>query len=168
MTRGRAVFSSLLLLLLLPLHSRQQDLSPITAMGMRLAALLEKQPGPNFVVSPVSAAAVFSMLAMGAKGGTLAELEQLIGEPAANSSQRYSQIIRELGEVAAANQVELRMANLLALAKGFTPKADYRSLLENLFQTRVEVMDFRGNPAGSVARINSFVSRLTGRVFMKS
>ena len=116
----------------------------------------------------MSAAAVFSMLAMGAKGGTLAELEQLIGEPAANSSRRYSRIIRELASVAAANRVELRMANLLALAKGFTPKADYRSLLENLFQTRVEEMDFRGNPAGSVARINSLVSRLTGRVFKKS
>jgi serpin B len=165
MTHRQAVFSSLLLLLLLlPLPSRQQDLSPITALGLRLAALLEKQPGPNFVISPVSAAAVFSMLAMGAKGGTLAELEQLIGEPAANSIQRYSQIIREVAAVAAAGRVELRMANLLALAKGFTPKADYRSLLENLFQTRVEVMDFEGNPAGSVARINSFVSRLTGRM----
>jgi hypothetical protein len=34
--------------------------------------------------------------------------------------------------------------------------------LETLFQTRVEVMDFGGNPAGSVERINSFINRNTG------
>jgi serine protease inhibitor len=97
------------------------------------------------------------------RGRTLFELEQLMGEPAANSSRRYSRLAAALATtLPAAGQLELRMANMAALAPGFTPRPEYRRLLETLFQTRVEVMDFGGNPAGSVERINSFINRNTG------
>jgi hypothetical protein len=96
------------------------------------------------------------------RGRTLFELEQLMGEPAANSSRRYSRLAANLATLPAAGPLELRMANLAALATGFTPRPEYRRLLETLFQTRVEVMDFAGNPVGSVERINSFIDRNTG------
>ncbi len=96
------------------------------------------------------------------RGRTLLELEQLMGEPAANTSRRYSRLAAALATLPAAGPLELRMANLAALAAGFTPRPEYRRLLETLFQTRVEVMDFGGNPADSVERINSFINRNTG------
>jgi serine protease inhibitor len=97
------------------------------------------------------------------RGRTLLELEQLMGEPATNTSRRYSRLAAALATtLPAAGPLELRMANLAALAQGFTPRPEYRRLLETLFQTRVEVMDFGGNPADSVERINSFISRNTG------
>jgi len=113
-------------------------------------------------MSPVSVAAVLSMLALGAKGTTRTELEQLIGEPEANSGRRYNHLSAELAAVADAGHLNLHISNLLSLAAGFTPRPKYRRLLESLYETRVELMEFAKDPAGSVGRINRFVSRHTG------
>jgi serpin B len=165
-------------LLLLLVAGTSSQLTPATTFGLRLAATLGQrtatteggQLGPNLVFSPVSAHAALCMLALGARGGSLAELEQLLGLPAANSSQLHRQLMAELAGAAAAEEAvsssasrpELRMANLLALATGFTPNPKFRQLLETYFRTKVEHLNFAGQPAKSIQHINKYVSQATG------
>ena len=159
----------LVLLLLLQLTSNQVaaevlSSSPITRLGLRLADQLTAANRSTFVISPYSAHSALNQLALGARGPTLDQLEQLIGLSAINGSRLHRDLVAELSAVAeaAAGRLELRTANMMAIAKGFTPRPAYRQLLESRFLARVEEMDFARQPAASVQRINSFVSRLTG------
>jgi serpin B len=165
----RGSFLLLLVVVVVMSQSQEQEAStpssPVTTLGLRLAAELEQRTvanggrRPNFVISPLSAHAALSMLAQGAQAATLAELEQMIGLPAGNSSRLHRQLSTELTRTA--GSLELGIANLLALATGFTPNPTYRQLLETNFQTRVEQLDFARRPAQSVQQINRFVSEAT-------
>ena len=141
------------------------QLSTITRLGLRLAdQLITATNRSNFVVSPYSVHSALSQLALGARGPTLTQLEQLIGLSAINSSRLHKDIVAELrtAEEAVIDRLHLRMANLMAIAKGFTPRPAYRQLLESKFLARIEEMDFAGQRAASVKRINSLLNRLTG------
>ena len=133
----------------------------------RLLQQIESNTTTNFVLSPHSIHSVFSQLLQGSGGRTKQELESLLGVTASDSLVEQYRILGQglSGE-------GFKQANLLAVANSFKPKREYRTSLNNGFQSDIREFDFGSNspellkhvyqpdtcPAGQVQSIlrNSF------------
>jgi serine protease inhibitor len=142
----------------------------VTRLGLQLAAQLEKTAAgaasggrlENFVLSPYSAHSALSQLALGARGVTAAQLEQLLGLPAVDSSFLHANFTA--GGLSPGGR-QLRIANLMALSQGFEPRPSYTAQLRTRFQSEVQQFDFAGNLTASVREMNRYVRRATeGRI----
>jgi serine protease inhibitor len=159
--------------LLCPTATRGDRLGPaVTRLGLQLAAQLEKTAAgaasagrlENFVLSPYSAHAALSQLALGARGVTAAQLEQLLGLPAVDSSHLHANFTAGLLRSAGGGR-QLHIANLMALSRGFEPRPSYTAQLRTRFQAEVQQFDFAGNLTASVREMNRYVRRATeGRI----
>jgi serine protease inhibitor len=157
--------------LLCPTASGDRLGPAVTRLGLQLAAQLEKTAAgaasvgrlENFVLSPYSAHAALSQLALGARGVTAAQLEQLLGRPAVDSSHLHANFTA--GLLRSGGRRQLRIANLMALSQGFEPRPSYTAQLCTRFQAEVQQFDFAGNLTASVREMNRYVRRATeGRI----
>merc|ERR1712226_1512719 len=98
----------------------------------RLLQQIESNTTTNFVLSPHSIHSIFSQLLQGSGGRTKAELENLLGVAASDSLVEQYKILGEglTGE-------GFKQANLLAVADSFKPKREYRTSLNNGFQSDI-------------------------------
>merc|ERR1712032_902781 len=98
----------------------------------RLLQQIESNTTTNFVLSPHSIHSVFSQLLQGSGGRTKAELENLLGVTASDSLVEQYRILGQglSGE-------GFKQANLLAVANSFKPKREYRTSLNNGFQSDI-------------------------------
>merc|ERR1712110_1211117 len=114
----------------------------------RLLQQIESNTTTNFVLSPHSIHSVFSQLLQGSGGRTKAELENLLGVTASDSLVEQYRILGEglSGE-------GFKQANLLAVADSFKPKREYRTSLNNGFQSDIREFDFGSNSQGSVQEV---------------
>merc|ERR1712130_590041 len=103
----------------------------------RLLQQIESNTTTNFVLSPHSIHSVFSQLLQGSGGQTKAELENLLGVTASDSLVEQYRILGQglSGE-------GFKQANLLAVANSFKPKREYRTSLNNGFQSDIREFDF--------------------------
>merc|ERR1711971_489456 len=122
----------------------------------RLLQQIESNTTTNFVLSPHSIHSVFSQLLQGSGGQTKAELENLLGVTASDSLVEQYKI---LGEGLAGEG--FKQANLLAVADSFKPKREYRTSLNNGFQS--DIREFNSNSLGSVQEINRYVEDVTNQ-----
>jgi len=124
----------------------------------RLLQQIESNTTTNFVLSPHSIHSVFSQLLQGSGGRTKAELESLLGVTASDSLVEQYRILGEglSGE-------GFKQANLLAVANSFKPKREYRTSLNNGFQSDIREFDFGSNSLGSVQEINRYVEDVTNQ-----
>merc|ERR1712045_942551 len=122
----------------------------------RLLQQIESNTTTNFVLSPHSIHSIFSQLLQGSGGRTKAELENLLGVAASDSLVEQYKI---LGEGLAGEG--FKQANLLAVADNFKPKREYRTSLNNGFQSDIREFDFGSNSLGSVQEINRYVEEVT-------
>merc|ERR1712117_517186 len=124
----------------------------------RLLQQIESNTTTNFVLSPHSIHSVFSQLLQGSGGRTKAELEGLLGVTASDSLVEQYRILGEglSGE-------GFKQANLLAVANSFKPKREYRTSLNNGFQSDIREFDFGSNSLGSVQEINRYVEDVTNQ-----
>jgi serpin B len=124
----------------------------------RLLQQIESNTTTNFVLSPHSIHSVFSQLLQGSGGQTKAELENLLGVTASDSLVEQYRILGEglSGE-------GFKQANLLAVADTFKPKREYRTSLNNGFQSDIREFDFGSNSLGSVQEINRYVEDVTNQ-----
>merc|ERR1712088_1003895 len=124
----------------------------------RLLQQIESNTTTNFVLSPHSIHSVFSQLLQGSGGRTKAELENLLGVTASDSLVEQYRILGEglSGE-------GFKQANLLAVADSFKPKREYRTSLNNGFQSDIREFDFGSNSQGSVQEINRYVEDVTNQ-----
>merc|ERR1711936_1419415 len=122
----------------------------------RLLQQIESNTTTNFVLSPHSIHSVFSQLLQGSGGQTKAELENLLGVTASDSLVEQYRILGQglSGE-------GFKQANLLAVANSFKPKREYRTSLNNGFQSDIREFDFASNSLGSVQEINRYVEEVT-------
>merc|ERR1712130_745538 len=122
----------------------------------RLLKQIESNTTTNFVLSPHSIHPVFSQLLQGSGGETKAELENLLGVTASDSLVEQYRILGQglSGEGS-------KQANLLAVANSFKPKREYRTSLNNGFQSDIREFDFGSNSLGSVEEINRYVEEAT-------
>merc|ERR1712141_724375 len=121
----------------------------------RLLQQIESNTTTNFVLSPHS---IFSQLLQGSGGRTKAELENLLGVAASDSLVEQYKILGEglTGE-------GFKQANLLAVADSFKPKREYRTSLNNGFQSDIREFNFNSNSLGSVQEINRYVEDVTNQ-----
>merc|ERR1712168_257054 len=114
----------------------------------RLLQQIESNTTTNFVLSPHSIHSVFSQLLQGSGGRTKQELESLLGVTASDSLVEQYRILGQglSGE-------GFKQANLLAVANSFKPKREYRTSLNNGFQSDIREFDFGSNSLGSVQEI---------------
>merc|ERR1712110_272961 len=124
----------------------------------RLLQQIESNTTTNFILSPHSIHSVFSQLLQGSGGRTKAELESLLGVTASDSLVEQYRILGEglSGE-------GFKQANLLAVADSFKPKREYRTSLNNGFQSDIREFDFGSNSLGSVQEINRYVEDVTNQ-----
>merc|ERR1712203_826671 len=124
----------------------------------RLLQQIESNTTTNFVLSPHSIHSVFSQLLQGSGGRTKEELESLLGVTASDSLVEQYRILGEglSGE-------GFKQANLLAVANSFKPKREYRTSLNNGFQSDIREFDFGSNSLGSVQEINQYVEDVTNQ-----
>merc|ERR1712223_974160 len=121
----------------------------------RLLQQIESNTTTNFVLSPHS---ILSQLLQGSGGRTKAELENLLGVTASDSLVEQYRILGEglVGE-------GFKQANLLAVADSFKPKREYRTSLNNGFQSDIREFNFNSNSLGSVQEINRYVEDVTNQ-----
>merc|ERR1711997_1031141 len=124
----------------------------------RLLQQIESNTTTNFVLSPHSIHSVFSQLLQGSGGRTKAELENLLGVTASDSLVEQYRILGQglSGE-------GFKQANLLAVANSFKPKIEFRTNLNNGFQSDIREFDFGSNSLGSVQEINQYVEEVTNQ-----
>ena len=114
----------------------------------RLLQQIESNTTTNFVLSPHSIHSVFSQLLQGSGGRTKQELESLLGVTASDSLVEQYRILGQglSGE-------GFKQANLLAVANSFKPKREYRTSLNNGFQSDIREFDFGSNSRESVQEV---------------
>jgi len=123
-----------------------------------LLSELESSSSSNFVVSPHSLHSTFSQVLSGAGGRTQSQLESVLGVRAGDSLvEQYRTLSHQLSRgVATVNE-----ANLLAVATGFKPKAQYNNDLLRGFKSEIREFDFGTDRENSVREINNFVAEKT-------
>merc|ERR1711963_699798 len=119
---------------------------------------IESNTTTNFVLSPHSIHSVFSQLLQGSGGRTKEELESLLGVRASDSLVEQYRI---LGQGLAGEG--FKQANLLAVASSFKPKIEFRTNLNNGFQSDIREFDFGSNSLASVQEINQYVEDVTNQ-----
>merc|ERR1712241_1627375 len=124
----------------------------------RLLQQIESNTTTNFVLSPHSIHSVFSQLLQGSGGRTKEELESLLGVRASDSLVEQYRI---LGQGLA--REGFKQANLLAVASSFKPKIEFRTNLNNGFQSDIREFDFGSNSLASVQEINQYVEEVTNQ-----
>jgi serpin B len=131
----------------------------ITDFALQLSSNLEflsDSAGKNFVWSPYSAHSAFSQVLLGAEGRTGSEMADVLGIKIEDTAE-YEQL---RSSVKSGNST-LKIANLLALAKGFKPKQEYRQNLLKRFGSQIFELDFNTKPKASLDQINNFVATNT-------
>jgi len=131
----------------------------ITDIALQLSSSIEANSdknGDNFVWSPYSVHSAFSQVLLGAEADTLSELELVLGV-----GKKDTEGYNSLRSSIRSGSSTLKVANLLALAKGFKPKTSYTNQLQTKFGSELRELDFAANPLSSVNELNSFVSNST-------
>ncbi len=165
--RGGRLVSSFALagvsLLALAAPSSGAPLSPAAATGAFGLDLLREQPPGNAVLSPDSVAAALAMTGTGAAGRTAAQIAMTLhlAKPAAFA--RMGNLQRSIAAEVAAGQGRtkaptLEIANGLFLQQGFAVEPTFVSGLQQHFGAAPEIADFFGDPPGSLATVNGWVS----------
>jgi serine protease inhibitor len=114
--------------------------------------------GENVVISPLSVAIALSMLSNGADGDGLAELERALY---VNGSEddRNAELATLLKELAAGEDVDVRIAQSLWTMEGFPFRPEYIERVRDTFQAALEEVDL-GSQA-SADQIDAWVAENT-------
>ena len=121
-------------------------------------------PDGNFVDFGFSLAAVLSMLELGARGDTEAQIASArlsAGVTAEEEAAAQKQLDEALLDTASANGISLDNANAIWLQSGLPVNAAFLHTLVNDFSAPSSQVDFDGNPQGAADLINHWVSDAT-------
>jgi len=149
---------------------RHAAFTPAAATGAFGLDLISAQPPGNTVLSPDSVAAALAMAGTGAGGRTAAQIAQTLDLKGPTAFAAVGNLQRAItnAQVSAgeghAKAPTLALANGLFLQQGFPLKPAFVGGLQQHFGAAPDALDFAGNPAGSTAAINSWVSEHTGGV----
>jgi serpin B len=129
-----------------------------TRFALELYGQLRGRQG-NLFISPFSISTALAMTSAGAKGNTLAEMQQTLHLP--GQDQLHPALGRLLQQARQEGRVELLTASALWGQKGhpFLPELVQR--LKKSYQAGLNQVDFATNPEASRKSINGWVARTT-------
>ena len=122
----------------------------------RLTDLLAEQSEDNVLVSGLSVKTALAMLAQGATGETLKELEELLGMDQEVLRTEAQELLQQYN---ALEEVTLSMADGLWTNQDLVVKEEYVKLLEEYFEATAREMDFTERE--SADEINQWISEKT-------
>jgi len=148
----------LLLITNVPYILSQSLSAGITNLAMELSSRIENSGEKNFVLSPYSAHSAFSQVLLGSQSNTKSQLESVLGIGAESTSE-YARLKNSLRSGGAT----VKVANLMALAKGFKPRSKYTQDIRSRFGSELKELEFADitQRANSVKQVNDFVSSAT-------
>lgn len=128
-----------------------------TAFKM-LSYFNENSESDNFMVSPLSAQFALGMLANGAEGNTLAELENALGVGALDELNTLnSKLLAELPK--ADKETTVEMANSMWLNTGFNVYPEYSKCLADFYRAESRTLELASTEA--MKEINRWTSKKT-------
>lgn len=141
-----------------------------TAFALKLFPLLDSNPDNNTFFSPYSITQAFAMLAPGARGTTLSQIEQALSFPL--TQDRLNPAFNKLDLLLAAKATgtvltdgretpQLKMANAVWGQQGFTFLTTYLDALALNFGAGLHLADFANATEASRQTINSWVEDQT-------
>ena len=122
----------------------------------QLTDLLAEQSEDNVLVSGLSVKTALAMLAQGATGETLKELEELLGMDQEALRAEAQELLQQYN---ALEEVTLSMADGLWTNQDLVVKEEYVKLLEEYFEATAREMDF--TESESADEINQWISEKT-------
>lgn len=150
-------------------HPQKRELPPVRlapapATGAFGLDLLREGPVGNTVLSPDSVAAALAMAGAGATGRTASQIARTLhlkGPGAFGAVGNLQRIIAREQASAGEGETEpptLSLANGLFVQQGFPLRPGYIAGLDRHFSATPESVDFKGNPAKAVERVNGWAS----------
>lgn len=129
--------------------------------GSRLYSKLRGRDG-NLFFSPASISWALGMTHAGAREATARQMARLLGLrlPAARLHQAHQRLLAALRSKGKSG-VELAVANALWGQRGHPFLPGYRELIKASYGGQLEQVDFKKDPVGARATINSWVSKKT-------
>ncbi len=118
----------------------------------------------NTLISPSSLSTALSMLELGAKGDTQAQIAQALGSEGLTAQQQaagWSALSSELALAGAADGISIESANSLWLQQGLAMDPSFMSSLSRYFASGVWQVDFAANPTGAIIALNHWVAQET-------
>lgn len=144
-----------------------EDMRALASGQLELAAdLLAGIPG-NAALSPVSINVAFSMLSAGARGQTLAELEEglrLLPQDQLHLAHNALELAlrdRDVPPGEGHDGVTLQQANQVFAALDFRAEDAFLDVLGQRYDAGVRLLDFQGAPEDARKAINQWVSNIT-------
>ena len=135
------------------------------ALTVDLLQQLElSHPGANFVDSAFSLATALSMLELGARGDTEAQITGVLhsaGVTPAQQAGAWKQLDQNLLDSAKADGISLDNASAIWLQSGLPVNASFLDTLANDFSAPSSQVDLRGDPQSASDLINHWVSDAT-------
>src|ERR1700722_10925042 len=119
-------------------------------------------PSTNLVASPYSLAEALLMLELGAKGTTASQIGSALGMAGMSPTLQagaWASLSADLQKGAGADYVALQDADSLWTQPSLSLVPSYLASLKQTFDAGIWKTDFSGQPAGSVAAINQWVSQ---------
>ncbi|XP_066993462.2 uncharacterized protein [Anabrus simplex] len=156
----------------------EQASEALFAVALRLKSLLDFSiNGGNFLVSPLSVAAVLGQLLLGAKGESRRKLSEILSTakkdgagasiPDVEYHQQFKTLLSMLETSASGNgsnhfeNYELHIASAFFIQPDLRLKADYKHAVTDLYDCDVVPVNFSGNPVASQKTVNEWVRRNT-------
>ena len=124
-----------------------------------LYSLLAGRQAGDIVFSPNGVMLALAMAFAGARGETAAEMASTLRLQI--SPERTHEAFRTLQATTLANDVELRIANRLWCQTGYHFLAEYLSLTERYYGSRVADVDFRSHAEDARRQINEWIEQQT-------
>jgi serpin B len=127
--------------------------------GFALYREIAKADG-NVAVSPLSVRSTLAMLAVGARGETLAELERGLGLSGANAHAALAARLAELRGAAAA-PIDLALIARLWVDDGFALEPSFQQTLGGLYGAKATPLALSRDPARATRTINEAIKKDT-------
>jgi serpin B len=134
--------------------------------GLTLALLdhLSASTAGNVTVSPMSLAVALAMLADGAHGATLSQIDSVLGTPTIDPAARnsgWATLLSGLDGQSLADRVTMQSADALWLQHGLEMNNEFMADMARYFRTGVWQVDFSDNLPAAVDAINKWVTTNT-------
>jgi serpin B len=143
---------------------RPRDLARLAgasnAIGLEAYGRLRVQPG-NLVLAPWALTAALAATRAGARGRTAEQLDEVLDFPA-KSLDAVARGLREALAAARGPETTLLTANALWVQETFQILPDLPVMLSDVYDARLEPVNFGKDPAGAMKRINDWTLEHTG------
>jgi serpin B len=134
----------------------------VNQLSIDLYQQLSSQHDNNLFLSPYSISSALAMIYAGARGETAEQINQTLHFGGQDITHPAFSFLREkLTGIQEKGDIELRIANGLWPQANSTLLPDYLALIQNVYGSEIEPVDYQSDPEGSRQKINGWVEDKT-------